>query len=52
MAVKKSIKNLLAAAGAVVVLSLGAVGNQHGVGQGPVAVTLADEAPAVNTPWT
>ncbi|AQW54211.1 MULTISPECIES: hypothetical protein [Streptomyces] len=44
-----AIKKLPAAAGAVVVL--GAVGNQHGVEQGPVAVTPADETPG-NTPWT
>ncbi|MGW2647192.1 hypothetical protein ACWC2T_20220 [Streptomyces sp. NPDC001393] len=47
-----AIKKLPAAPGAVVVLFLGAVGNQHGVKQGPVAVTLADETPAGNTPWT
>ncbi|MFH8570221.1 hypothetical protein [Streptomyces sp. NPDC017993] len=48
MAIKKS----LAAAGAVVVLVLGALGNQHGVEQGPVAMTPAGETPARNTPWT
>ncbi|WP_329220900.1 hypothetical protein OG352_28805 [Streptomyces sp. NBC_01485] len=42
------IKKLLAAAGVVVVLVLGAVGNQHGVERGPVAAT----PPADNTPWT
>jgi hypothetical protein len=47
-----AIKKLPAAAGAVVVLLLGAVGNQHGVEQGPVAVTPAGETPAGNTPWT
>ncbi|MFE9094249.1 hypothetical protein [Streptomyces sp. NPDC007264] len=41
------IKKFLAAAGAAVVLVLGAAGIQHGVEQGPVAV-----APADNTPWT
>ncbi|MER5540062.1 hypothetical protein [Streptomyces mirabilis] len=46
-----AIKKLLATAGAVVVLVLGAVGIQHSVEQGPVAVTLADETPS-NTPWT
>ncbi|WP_413811151.1 hypothetical protein [Streptomyces sp. OE57] len=44
------IKKSPAAAGAAVVL--GTVGNQHGVGQGPVAVTSADEKPVGNTPWT
>ncbi|MGW7489191.1 hypothetical protein [Streptomyces sp. NPDC054786] len=47
-----AIKKLPAAAGAVVVLILGAVGHQHGVEQGPVAVTPADGPPADNTPWT
>jgi hypothetical protein len=46
------IKRLLAAAGAVVVLVLGAAGNQHGAEQGPVAVAAADEALDGNTPWT
>ncbi|MFD8542653.1 hypothetical protein [Streptomyces sp. NPDC059649] len=45
-------KRLTAAAGAVVVLVLGAVGSQHGVEQRPVAVTPADAPPADNTPWT
>ncbi|CDR13432.1 hypothetical protein [Streptomyces iranensis] len=43
------IKKLPAAAGAVV--ALGAVGDQHGVQQDPVAVTPHDETPR-NTPWT
>ncbi|MET7801483.1 hypothetical protein [Streptomyces decoyicus] len=47
MAIKK-----LPAAGAVVVLVLGAVGHQHGVELGPVAVLPAGETPAGNTPWT
>ncbi|MBL1090595.1 MULTISPECIES: hypothetical protein [Streptomyces] len=45
-------KRWTAAAGAVVVLVLGAVGNVHGVVQRPAAVTPAEEAPADNTPWT
>ncbi|MCX4431192.1 MULTISPECIES: hypothetical protein [Streptomyces] len=51
MAIKKSIKKLLAAAGAVAVLILCAVGNQHDAEQRPVTVPLADETPR-NTPWT
>lgn len=47
-----AIKKLLAAAGAVFVLVLGAVANQHGVEQGAVAVTLADGTCVGNTPWT
>ncbi|MEV5121819.1 hypothetical protein AB0K49_03255 [Streptomyces decoyicus] len=47
-----AIKKLPAAVGAVVVLLLGAVGNQHGMEQGPAAVLPADETPAGNTPWT
>ncbi|WP_432143665.1 hypothetical protein [Streptomyces sp. bgisy084] len=47
-----SIKTLPAAAGAVFVLVLGAVGSQHGMEQVPVAVARADEKSAANTPWT
>ncbi|WP_326622382.1 hypothetical protein OG863_35155 [Streptomyces decoyicus] len=47
-----AIKKLPAAAGAVVVLVLGAVGNQHGVEQGPAAVTPAGGPTTDNTPWT
>lgn len=51
MAIKKSIKKLLAAAGAVVVLALASAGHQHGVEQRPAGVTLTNETPR-NTPWT
>ncbi|MFF2130252.1 hypothetical protein ACFVW1_33760 [Streptomyces olivochromogenes] len=51
MAIEKSIKKLLAAAGAVVVLALGSVGHQHGAEQRPATVTLTNETPR-NTPWT
>jgi len=47
-----AVKKLLAAAAAVVVLALGAAGVQHGVEQGPVAVTLANGTTTGNTPWT
>ncbi|MGW7019504.1 hypothetical protein ACWGGS_09185 [Streptomyces decoyicus] len=47
-----AIKKLPAAAGAVVVLVLGAVGDQHGVERGPAAVTRADGPATDNTPWT
>ncbi|WP_158713056.1 hypothetical protein [Streptomyces sp. NRRL S-1813] len=47
-----AIKKLPAAAGAVVVLVLGAVGNQHGVARGPAAMTPADGPTTDNTPWT
>jgi hypothetical protein len=47
-----AIKKLPTAAETVVVLVLGAVGHEHGVEQGPVAVTPAGETPADNTPWT
>lgn len=47
-----AIKKLPAAAGAVVVLVFGTVGIQHGVEQGPVAVTQAGDTPVGNTPWT
>ena len=47
-----AIKKLLAAAGAVGVLVLCAAGNQHGVEQGPVAVTRAGAPSDGNTPWT
>ena len=46
------IKKSPAVAGAVALRVLGAAGNQHGVGQGPVAVLPAGETPAGNTPWT
>ncbi|WP_158795023.1 hypothetical protein [Streptomyces sp. NRRL S-337] len=46
-----AIKKLPTAAGDVVAV-LGAVGDQHGVEQGPVAVLSAGEPPADNTPWS
>ncbi|MFE5893925.1 hypothetical protein ACWCQZ_35630 [Streptomyces sp. NPDC002285] len=46
-----AIKKQLAAAESAVVLDLGALGHQHGVRQGPVAMTPAAETSG-NTPWT
>ncbi|MFF3661000.1 hypothetical protein [Streptomyces olivochromogenes] len=51
MAIKKSIKKLLAAAGAAAVLALGSAGHQHGAEQRPATVPLMTETPR-NTPWT
>lgn len=47
-----AVRKLLAAAAAVVVLVLGATGVQHGVEQGPAAVTPANGTTTGNTPWT
>ncbi|MGW7635963.1 hypothetical protein [Streptomyces decoyicus] len=47
-----AIKKLPAAAGTVVALVLGAVGDQHGVERDRAAATRADGPATDNTPWT
>jgi hypothetical protein len=47
-----TVKKLLAAVVAVVVLIPGAAGLQHDVEQSPAAMALADGTTTDNTPWT